>query len=77
MPQDNGGASVQCCASVSDPGFGAVLNAVAQVLEESSVSAVSFAVVTSNALLAARVHRLRAPPPNPYSYYVRSARILR
>ena len=76
MPGDHG-SSVQCCASASDPGFGVLLNALAQALEQSPAGAVSYAVVVGRALLDSQAHRLRSPPPHPYSYYVRSARLLR
>jgi hypothetical protein len=77
MPQDHGGSSVQCCASVSEPNIGAVLNAVAQALEDLPGGPVASALVVGHALPSAYAHRLWAPPPNPRSYYVRSARILR
>jgi len=77
VPHDHGGSSVQCCASVSEPNFGAVLNAGAQALEEASAGIVLSALAVGSALLGAHAHRLRAPPPIPRSYYVRSARLLR
>ena len=73
----SGEPSAQCCATVSDPSLGAVLHAANDVLDGSTATVASFAVFAGSALLGRALQRLRAPPPNPRSYYVRSARILR
>ena len=73
----SGESSTQCCATVSDPSLGAVLHVANEVLDGSTAAAVPFAVFTGTALLGRQLLRLRAPPPHPRSYYVRSARILR
>lgn len=77
--ESHGGGGVQCCASASDPNLTAPLQAASGGLPASLEFAVAVFIVAAvlRAALAAKVHSLRAPPPAPSSFYLRSTRILR
>lgn len=69
----------QCCSSVSDGNLTASLTAALGGAERSPgfAAAAPLAFVFGIPVLARQLHSLRAPPPGPSSYYLRSARILR
>jgi len=69
----------QCCANISDAQQRAPLLALTGGLKApvGIAPAALTAVITGIAVSSRQLHWLRAPPPLPKSFYLRSARILR
>jgi hypothetical protein len=76
--EGHGGSDVPCCVNVSDPNLAAPLQTASGGPASLEIATPLFLLAAVlNPVLAERAHRLRAPPPAPSSFYLRSTRILR